>query len=116
MFAFCSPLWERNVRTLVPDPLRFICQIPTSFVAVDNRTNLSDDKVLVRASEFIRKVEKLGDVNGVVVQFKPRRGKGSHGTLFYGDKLTIVTDRKRDLKSGTLHGMLKQLGIRAEDL
>jgi len=49
------------------------------------------------------------------VQFIPRRGKGSHGTLFFGKKCAIVGSLKKELKKGTFHGMLKQLGIKANE-
>jgi mRNA interferase HicA len=44
------------------------------------------------------------------------RGKGSHGTLFYGARFTIVRNPKDELKTGILHAMLDQLGLRLEDL
>jgi mRNA interferase HicA len=78
------------------------------------RTKVSDNR-FVRGSEFIRKVEKLAKANGSPVEFKPQRGKGSHGTLYYNGKFTVVRNQKDELKTGTLSGMLKQLGIRAED-
>ena len=67
-------------------------------------------------NEFIRKVKKLGRKKGVAVQFVARRGKGSHGTLFYGTRFAIVRNPKDDLKTGTLHAMLDQLGLRFEEL
>jgi mRNA interferase HicA len=67
-------------------------------------------------NEFIRKVKKLGKERGVTVQFVARRGKGSHGTLFYGAQFTIVRNPKDELKTGTLHAMLAQLGLKSEEL
>jgi len=67
-------------------------------------------------NEFIRKVKKLGRKNGATVQFVARRGKGSHGTLFYGSRFTIVRNPKDELKTGTLHAILAQLGLSLEDL
>ena len=67
-------------------------------------------------NEFIRKVKKLGKERGVTVQFVARRGKGSHGTLFYGTQFTIVPNPKNELKTGTLHAMLTQLGLKGEEL
>jgi mRNA interferase HicA len=62
-------------------------------------------------NEFIRKVKKLGRKKGVSVEFVHRRGKGSHGTLFYGKSFTIVCNLRNELKTGTLHAMLTQLGL-----
>jgi mRNA interferase HicA len=44
------------------------------------------------------------------------RGKGSHVTLYFGDRLTIVRNPKDELKTGTLKAMLSQLGITQNDL
>jgi mRNA interferase HicA len=55
--------------------------------------------------------QTLGRKRGVTVAFVPERGKGSHGTLYYGEKLTIVRNPKDELKTGTLHAMLTQLGL-----
>ena len=67
-------------------------------------------------NEFIRRVKKVGRERGVAVQFVARRGKGSHGTLFYGSRFTIVRNPKDELKTGTFHAMLAQLGLSNEDL
>ena len=66
--------------------------------------------------EFLHKVRKLGRAKGVEVRFVARRGKGSHGTLFYGLRFTIVRNPKDELKTGTLRVMLDQLGLRIKDL
>ena len=71
---------------------------------------------LLKGSAFLQKIEDLGKRTGTKVTFSPQRGKGSHGTLFFGDKRTIVRNPKDELKKGTLHGMLKQLGITLKDL
>jgi mRNA interferase HicA len=67
-------------------------------------------------NEFIRKVKKLGRERGVAVQFVARRGKGSHGTLLYGSRFTILRTLTDELKTGTFHAMLAQLGLSREDL
>jgi mRNA interferase HicA len=70
----------------------------------------------VTENEFIRKIRSLGRKRGVKVAFVPERGKGSHGTLYYGEKLTIVRNPKDELKTGTLHTMLTQLGLTLREL
>ena len=67
-------------------------------------------------NEFIRKVKKVGREKGVAVQFVARRGKGSHGTLFYDSRFTIVRNPKDELKTGTFHAMLVQPGLSDENL
>ena len=67
-------------------------------------------------NEFIRKIRRLGRKRGVKVAFVPERGKGSHGTLYYGEKLTIVRNPKDELKTGTLCAMLTHLGLTLREL
>jgi mRNA interferase HicA len=67
-------------------------------------------------NELLRKLKRLGRKSGVEVRFVARRGKGSHGTLFYGPRFTMLRNPKDELKKGTLHGMLEQLGLKLEDL
>ena len=74
------------------------------------------DNVRMTGNEFIRKVRRLGRKNGVRVTFVPRRGKGSHGTLFYGSRFTVVRNPRDELKTGTLHAMLDQLGLTLDAL
>jgi mRNA interferase HicA len=70
----------------------------------------------VRASEFLRRVKKLARNSGVSCRFVAGHGKGSHGTLYYGGRLTTLQDLSRELPTGTLHAMLKHLGLKLEDI
>lgn len=70
----------------------------------------------MRGAEFVRRVHDLGRVRRVVVQWVPERGKGSHGTLYFGQRRTIVRNLKDELGKGAFHGMLRQLGLTARDL
>ena len=54
--------------------------------------------------------------NEIAVRFDRTRGKRSHGTLYCGDRRTVVKDRRKPLKTGTLLGMCKQLGIDPNEL
>ena len=72
--------------------------------------------LFVTAAEFIRKVKSVGRRKGVPVEFIAERGKGSHGTLYYGTRRTTVKHRQAELGSGLLHAMLAQLGLTLEDL
>lgn len=74
------------------------------------------DTSSLKGAEFIRKVQTLARARGVACRVDEKRGKGSHVTLYFGDRLTIVRDPKDELKTGTLHAMCKQLGIRKDDL
>ncbi len=70
----------------------------------------------MRGNEFIRKVQALAKERGLASRVDEKRGKGSHVTLYFGDRLSVVRDPKAELKTGTLHAMCKQLGIRRDDL
>ncbi len=50
------------------------------------------------------------------VLFEKRHGKGSHGTLRYGNCKTILKDRKKEIGPGLLVVMLKQLGLNRDDI
>ena len=46
---------------------------------------------------------------------RPERGKGSHITLYYGERFTVVRDRRKELSPGMLSGMVRQLGLTRAD-
>jgi hypothetical protein len=66
--------------------------------------------------EFERRIRKLGRERGVAVSFDRGHGKGSHGRLYYGDRFTTLTDRKKEIGPGLLNAMLHQLGLTKRDL
>ena len=70
----------------------------------------------MKGSEFIRRVRTLGKRRGVAVRLDASRGKGSHQTLYFGGRFTVVRNPKDELKTGTFHGMCAQLGIKSTDL
>jgi len=76
---------------------------------------LSDNE-LMKGSEFVKKLKILAKKQGIDVRIDERRGKGSHSTLFYGEKFTIIRNLKDELKTGTYYAMLKQLGIKENEL
>lgn len=80
------------------------------------RRTFSPDNVFVTGNEFIRRVRALGKQRAVPVTLNASRGKGSHQTLYYGSAFTVVRNLKDELKTGTLHGMCSQIGIKVSDL
>jgi mRNA interferase HicA len=50
------------------------------------------------------------------VTFEAERGKGSHGTVRFGDRYTVMKDRRKEIRPGLLHAMLRQLGLTERDL
>jgi mRNA interferase HicA len=69
----------------------------------------------VTGNEFIKRVKKLAKANDLEVSIDKSRGKGSHITLYYGEKFTVVRNLKDELKTGTYKAMLKQLGIKEDE-
>ena len=70
----------------------------------------------MRGNEFIRRVQKYAKRNGIAFAWRPDRGKGSHGVLDLGDRRTVVRNPKDELRTGTYHAMINQLGLAESDL
>ncbi len=68
----------------------------------------------MNGEEFLRRIRRLGKERGVRVD--KRHGKGSHGTLYYGDRKTTLKDRRKEIGPGLLQAMQQQLGIDKKDL
>ena len=74
------------------------------------------DNAGVKGSELLRKIRAHAKRNRLPCHWVAERGVGSHGTLYVGERFTVVKDLKKELGPGLLADMLKQLGIRKEDL
>jgi mRNA interferase HicA len=72
--------------------------------------------VTVNGNELVRKLKRLATQRRVEFSYEPRHGKGSHGQLLFGDKLTTVKDLKKEIGPGLLNDMLKQLGLTKQDV
>jgi mRNA interferase HicA len=70
----------------------------------------------MNGAELAKKLKRLAKQLGVAFSYEPRQGKGSHGRMFFGDRLTTVKDPKKEIGPGLLHDMLKQLGLTKDDL
>jgi mRNA interferase HicA len=70
----------------------------------------------MRGTEFIRKVQNLAKTRGLACRVDEKRGKGSHVTLYFGGRLTVVRNPKDELKTGTLHARCKRLDVRRDEL
>ncbi len=70
----------------------------------------------MNGSEFLRRVKKLAGQKNIQFAFVARRGKGSHGTVYFGSRFTIVKDRKKEIGSGLLRDMCASLGIDPREL
>lgn len=65
----------------------------------------------MKATELIHRLRRLGGVTVI-----PSRGKGGHVRVERGDRVTHVPTGSGELKTGTLHGILRQLGLNIRDL
>ena len=98
-------------------------QAPATATAPGSRTSAprSDRRSSVRAREAGRWSSRrtypwVTSLGRAWLTSRRTRGKGSHGTLYCGDRHTVVKDRRKPLKTGTLRAMCKQLGIEPNDL
>ncbi len=57
----------------------------------------------------MRRARRYARANGMEWQYDPARGKGSHGTLYIGDRKTIV--QHGEISPGLLLDMLRDLNI-----
>ena len=70
----------------------------------------------MRGAELVWKLRRLGKMRGLQFSYESRHGKGSHGQLLFGDRLTTLKDPKKDIGPGLLHAVLSQLGLTRNDL
>ncbi len=70
----------------------------------------------MKGSELLRRLRRFARLHEMHCQFVAERGKGSHGTVYLNDRRATIRNLKDELKPGTLHAMLKQLGIEESDL
>ena len=67
----------------------------------------------VNGAEFLRRAKRYARKRRLDYRFDRRRGKGSHGRLHIGGRLTTVP--RKEIGTGLLASMLKDLGIDQED-
>ena len=69
----------------------------------------------VTGREFVERLYQLAAERCVPARLEPKRGKGSHALLFYGNRKTVVKDRRKELGPGLLAAMIRQLGLEPAD-
>ena len=60
--------------------------------------------------------ELLRKLLGVGATIEPNRGKGGHVQVELGGRKSIVPTGSKDVRRGTLFAILRDLGLRPEDL
>ena len=81
-----------------------------------HRRTLLSENAYVRGRDFIQRVTELGRERKVQVRVDAKRGKGSHVTLYYGDRKTVVKNRRKEVGPGLQSAMIRQLGLEPSDL
>jgi mRNA interferase HicA len=67
----------------------------------------------MKPAELLRRLRRLAARRAL--DFAISEGK-NHTKILLAGRRSVVGRHARDLKTGTLHGILKQLGLRPEDL
>jgi mRNA interferase HicA len=70
----------------------------------------------MNGNEFLKRLRKIAKQRRLHLQFVRERGKGSHGTLYLGDRYTVMKDRKKEIGPGLLKKMLADLGLDKSDI
>ncbi len=65
----------------------------------------------MKGAELIKRVRALGRRRKVPVRFDTRRGKGSHGFLYFDGRRTVIKDRRQEIGAGLLNKILRDLGL-----
>jgi mRNA interferase HicA len=85
------------------------------FRDASNGTKLPYTRV-VTGNEFLCRLKRLGRIRGIEVRIDQRHDKGSHSTLFYGNRKTTLKDPRKGIGLGLLHRMLVELGLTRSDI
>ncbi|WP_252178106.1 type II toxin-antitoxin system HicA family toxin [Endozoicomonas sp. 4G] len=70
----------------------------------------------MNGNELLKKLKKLARLRDEQLKLLKARGKGSHGTLYYGDRKTTLKDPKKEIGAGLLKNMLEDLGLNKGDI
>jgi len=64
----------------------------------------------------LRRLRNLARRKNLRYWFVPAKGKSSHGTVYLGEAFTVVKGRNKEIGTGLLHAMCKDLGIDPREL
>ena len=67
----------------------------------------------MKPAELLRRLRRLAAERGL--DFEMSEGK-NHTKVTLAGRRSVVGRHSADLKTGTLHGILKQLGLKPEDM
>ena len=67
----------------------------------------------MKPADLLRRLRRLAATRGL--QFEVSEGR-NHTKVMLAGRRSVIGRHSTDLKTGTLHAILKQLGLRPEDL
>jgi len=70
----------------------------------------------MNGNELIKRLKELAKQRGCEIRLDSKHGKGSHATLYFGDRRTTIKDRKKEIGPGLLKSMLDDLGLSKKDI
>ena len=70
----------------------------------------------VNGNELLRRLRRLAKARGVELVVDRRQGKGSHSTLLFAGRKTILKDLRKEIGPGLLRAMLNDIGLTPSDL
>ncbi|MCP4575215.1 MAG: hypothetical protein GY846_02860 [Deltaproteobacteria bacterium] len=70
----------------------------------------------MNGNELLKKLKKIAKERKIDCELSKSHGKGSHGTLYFGGKKTIMKDPKKEIGPGLLKAMLDTLGLKKKDI
>ena len=70
----------------------------------------------MNGNELLKRLKKIAKERALRLELVRERGKGSHATLYLGDRFTVMKDRKKEIGPGLLHKMLDDLGLDRSDI
>jgi mRNA interferase HicA len=69
--------------------------------------------MMINSKTFIRSVRRYARRHGLHFHFDARKGKGSHGRLYLGNRFTTL--KHGTISTGLARKMIRDLGINPED-
>lgn len=70
----------------------------------------------MNGNELLKKLKTVAKDRKLILDLVKSHGKGSHGTLYFGDKKTVMKDPKKEIGPGLLKAMLDKLGLEKKDI
>ena len=67
-------------------------------------------------TELLRRLKKIAKERGLRLDLIHERVKGSHATLYLGERFTVIKDRKKEIGPGLLRKMLNDLALDKSDI